>query len=867
MNPFQFAYRLQLNSLWNFFSAQKIVPYLSRLGVDALYLSPILTAKKGSTHCYDMTNPQEVNPELGGEEGFRSLVKEAHKYSMSIVVDVVANHMAASIENPWWRDVLENGPHSRYSSFFDIDWNSPHQELKEKILVPYLPLPFHQVLEQGGIKLNLREEGICIEAGFHRLPCNPELYGRIFQRSSLDPSVYEPLIEIFEQVAQTNSAEEREARAHAVTKGKGFLSKLVVEHSKEVLESLSEINSNQHLLEEFLDRQYFRLEYWQTGFQYTNYRRFFDINELVALRAEEDHVFLSCHKKLFTLLEAGLIDCIRVDHPDGLKDPKKYFRKLREGGCRYLIAEKILEHGEPLRTDWNIEGSVGYEYLNTLLGLFIQRKSVDALTHVYEEFTEQKIDPKRLLFINKREYAAKYMSAEIAAMAKKFCPQEISKEEFSVAVIDFFASFPVYRTYITPADRDKLDDHYIQVAFETFDVHAESISKKLRQFFEDVFLHRKAPQELLYRFQQLSPPIMAKGFEDTHLYQFNRLICLNEVGGFPHEFGSSKEEFHAFNEEGATLFPMRFTTSNTHDTKRSEDVRLRIAALTEFPAEWAQVASLLKRETESLKHGGFPDVNFEYFIFQTLVGIMPLQNKVDQSLPLRVKAYLIKAAREAKKYTNWVNHNENYESAISYYVQTLFKDFTTPFWQALFPLIKRCEESVQHARVSMLILRMGSPGVFELYQGTELPFYALVDPDNRRAVDFPRLEKCFEETKNLTQIPKEHDRKKLFYLTRFAAFRKEHPELFISGEYIPLESSNGIIAFLRNSASSSCIVVARRFFLSSEKEEDFFHLPPEFSEKKWRDLFSKQVHLLASPVRVQEILHENAATVLYSYEH
>lgn len=870
MRSFHSTYRLQITAHWTFYDALAVVPYLASLGFESLYLSPILTAKRGSTHCYDMTNPLMINPDLGGEEGFRALVKAAHAHSMCIIVDVVANHMAASIENPWWRDVLENGSSSRFSSFFDIDWKPPHQELQGKILVPYLPLPFHQVLEEGGIKMNLREEGICIEAGFHRLPCNPELYSRILRRSSLDKGHYREVEQLFDRVKKATTNEEKKVRAQLIAQGKEYIAKMVVEHSQEVIEELREINENKTLLTEFLENQYYRLEYWQTGFQYINYRRFFDINELVALRAEENHVFDLCHKKLLELCNEGLIDGIRVDHPDGLRDPKKYFCRLKEGGCHYLIVEKILERNEPLRKDWTVEGTVGYEYLNTLFGLFVYSKSEQQMTDLYERFLGEKIDPVQLLIRNKREYAAKYMSAEIAAMAKKYTPPGVSKEAFILALIDLFAVFPIYRTYITEKETDLLDRKAIQEAFEQFQQNSDGIPQKIIHFLEEVFFHGNEPRELLYRFQQLSPPIMAKGLEDTHLYQYNRLLSLNEVGGSPHFFGFSVDDFHRQNIDGATHFPMRFTTANTHDTKRSDDVRLRIACLSECPAEWEALVLFLSEEASRYSTGKRIDKNLEYFFYQTLVGIIPCTPmEVHEELVARVTNYMLKAAREAKVYTNWINPDENYERGLAFFVTSLFTDLSTPFWKRLFPFIQKCENAVSQSRISALLLRLGSPGVFELYQGTELPFFALVDPDNRTPVDYEKRRQILEEIQHKTHLPHEHEKRKLAYLTKFLHFRKEHPELFISGEYMPLQCTNdSVIGFLRRGTKGSCMVLARRFFLSdSHYEGALVHLPKEFSQKKWRDLYTKKVHSLEAPFLVKEVIHENPATLLYSYEH
>ncbi len=858
------AYRLQLNQAFTFYDAQKVIPYLANLGIDALYLSPIFSAKRGSTHCYDVTDPNIINPELGGETGFDALVTVAHAHSMKIIVDVVANHMAASIENPWWRDVLENGSSSVFSSFFDINWKPPQKELRGKILVPYLPMPYHEVLESGGIRLTLREEGICVEAGFHRLPCNPELYGRIFQRTSLDESVYRSVLKHLERVKKSTTQDEKKERASAVAQVKHLLSKLVVEHSKEVIETLEIINASQSLLSKFLVEQHYRLEYWQAGFEYINYRRFFDINELVALNAEDEQVFEACHKTLFRLYDAGLIDGLRIDHPDGLRDPKRYFDMLKNRGCRFLLVEKILELDEPLRNSWGVEGTVGYEYLVKLFGLFVHRAHENQLTQIYHAFIEQDLNQEELLYDNKYEYAAKYMASEIAALAHTYSIKGIDAIDLQVVLLHLFAVFPVYRTYFSKEYTEALDEKYMHRAFDLLRRVEHKLIKEVVDEVKSIFLSNGEQKELLYRFQQISPPIMAKGLEDTHLYQYNRLLCLNEVGGAPHVFGTPPEAFHAQNEEVLRHHPLNFTTANTHDTKRSDEVRLRISCISEVPKEWERLIHQLSSDVCGYKGYDSIHKNLEYFFYQTLVGILPTKPPFSKSLVTRIQEYMKKAAREAKEKTNWVIHNTAFEKALSIFIDEVFRKDSSPFFMNLLPFVEKCAEGARRKRISALLLRMGSPGVFECYQGTEIPVFALVDPDNRRQVDFEFLEHSIAQLKNKTTIPSTETEEKLYYFTRFLSFRKKYSSTFIQGGYIPLGiEGDQCIGYIRNSAKCTFLVLATVYTMHDHRPDDPVSIPKKYTEKKWRDLFTKKVHSLKEECSAQDILHGKPATVLF----
>lgn len=511
-----------------------------------------------------------------------------------------------------------------------------------------------------------------------------------------------------------------------------------------------------------LEEQY-ELAYWQEAPQCVNYRRFFDIIGLVALKVEREEVFETYHQFLFRLIQEGKIDGLRIDHPDGLYDPEQYFERLRE---RFpdlpIVIEKILEKDEELPSSWQIQGTVGYEYLNDLLGLFVDSREEEIFTEIYHNFIGEEVDPKELLYEQKREYALLYLDAEIESMCRQF---GVEKEE----LVDSFAKMEVYRTY----------------------------------------KRHGTPFEM--RFQQISPPITAKGLEDTHFYVYNRFAALNEVGGDPSCFGRSIDHFHKKNRERQKKYPHGFITSSTHDTKRSEDVRMRMCAISEIPKIWSKKVKEWSQMTE------FPDPNMEYLFYQTLIGAY----SDDPRLPDRLVAYMIKAAKEGKVLTNWVNPDPNYENMVRHGVLQALDN--KEFMESFLPVWEQCFELGEKNTFAAMTLRLGSPGVFDLYQGTELWDDSLVDPDNRRPVDFGLRARS-------------EDHSKLSYLRKGLQFRKAHVELFLHGEYRPLKTTGEGVAFMRTFEGKEVIVVARRFF--SRGDPVVVSLPKEC---RYRNIFSESV--------------------------
>ena len=744
------VYRLQLTPQFTLSDASAIVPYLRELGIDAVYASPFFEARPGSTHGYDNTSPHRIREELGGEAGLEAFIAMLRECKMGLILDLVANHMAASEHNPWWVDVLMHGPSSDYAHFFDIDWDSHREELKGKVYLPILEGPLMRELEAGKIRLFQVGDHYQIEAGWQRLPLSPQ---------SIDGDPFDCD------------------------------------------------------LKKLLDKQHYRLAFWESGPQNINYRRFFDINDLAALRVEEKDVFDVFHKRVFELLQEGKIQGVRVDHPDGFWEPKIFFNRLREVGANYVVVEKILEREEEIRDDWDVDGTVGYEFLTMLSALFVDSRNEKAFEIIYRTYTETTVDPKQTLFEEKRLFALLYMRSEVDALVHRLFASinhpDFSQEALYEGVVDLLAAFPVYRTYIGVDDNElsEKDDYYIQEAFKNLTTYSKGVDVVALAYLKRWLTLQAGNRDEILRFQQLSAPIMAKGFEDTYLYVYNRFIALNEVGGDPHHFGATVAEFHEANQKRAR----GFLPCSTHDTKRSCDVRMRLSVLSEMPKAWQELL-------DNAPAPAHIDKNVLYFVFQTVVGMWPVEPLTAEEQAIareRLCDYLIKASREAKVHTNWVNHNTHFEHALTSFAREVVAS------EYFLPFIKQIHAYGMLNTYSALILQLGSPGVVDVYQGNELWDYSLVDPDNRRPVDFATRHTLLSQVKHIRDLDAWMENGldgslKLFLTWKGLQCRRTHPELFIDGEYVPLQvtgtHSHHVVAFMRKSGKKRAIVFALRFY-------------------------------------------------------
>jgi (1->4)-alpha-D-glucan 1-alpha-D-glucosylmutase len=790
------TYRVQFRPEFGFDHAAGIADYLARLGISHLYASPYLQAAKGSTHGYDVIDPSRVNEELGGEEAHARFCRRLSEAGLGQVLDVVPNHMAITERgNRWWWDVLENGPSSLYAAYFDVDWEGPQERLRNTVLLPILGDHYGRVLEAGEIRLVREGERFEIHYHDHRMPVAP---------GSLDPDA--------------------------------------------VAAEIAEINADFDRLDELLGRQNYRLAFWRTAGHELDYRRFFDVHTLVGLRAEDDRVFADVHALALRWLQEGVLDGLRIDHPDGLRDPRQYFERLRVAAPEaWIVVEKILEPGEPLPDDWPVAGTTGYDFLNRVGGLFVDPAGEEPLTRFYTELTGEGADwdglvrEKKLLVLNE------LLASDVNRLAEVFLQvceshrrhRDHTRYELRQAIREVVASFPVYRTYVRAEAGvvSEEDVAHVTEAIEAARAHRPDLPPDLFDFFRDILLLkvRGEPEtELVMRFQQLTGPAMAKGVEDTAFYNFHRLVSLNEVGGSPGCFGITPEQFHRDNAAAQARWPAAMLATSTHDTKRSEDVRARISLLSEIPERWAAAVRRWSARNEKHRRDGLPDRpdrNTEYLLYQTLVGAWPLSVE-------RAAAYLEKAAREAKAHTSWTRQDAAYEEALCEFVAAVLGDreFVEDLEGFLAPLIGP-------GRINSLaqtLLKLTAPGVPDIYQGTELWDLSLVDPDNRRPVDYALRRRLLDELeRGLTpgEILARMDEglPKLWVIRQALHLRRRRPELFAG--YHPLKV-DGIhaVAFQRG---DGLIALAPRLVigLGDDWGDTALEMPPG----RWRDELTGEV--------------------------
>ncbi len=732
------TYRVQLRPEFGFDEAAEIAGYLADLGISHLYSSPYLQAARGSTHGYDVIDPTRVNEELGGEEGHARLCAALGEAGLGQVLDVVPNHMAITERsNTWWWDVLENGPSSRYASYFDVDWDPPQARLRNTVLLPILGDHYGRVLEAGEMKLVRRDGKFEIHYHEHRMPVAPSsldtlLAGAARRCGSPDLAF---IADSYGQLPLSTATDrESVARRHRDKEVlAGQLARLCEEKpgvAAAVDAVVEEWNADPDRLDELLQRQNYRPALWRTAGQELDYRRFFDVHTLIGLRTEDEAVLADTHSLIFRWLQEGVLDGVRIDHPDGLRDPKQYFDRLRATAPEaWIVVEKILEPGEPLRESWPVDGTTGYDFLNLAGGLFVDRASERALTDLYTEMTGESPEWAELVREKKLLVLGDLLASDVNRLAEVFLQvcerhrrhRDYTRFELRQAIREAVACFPVYRTYVR-AEAGEVspeapeDIREVEAAIEAAKAHRSDLPPDLFDFFRDLLLLRAGDiadveSELVMRFQQLTGPAMAKGVEDTAFYNYHRLVSLNEVGGSPGAFGISVEELHEACAGNQRRWPAAMLATSTHDTKRSEDVRARISLLSEIPERWGEAVRRWFDHNEKHLRGGSPDRNAQYLLYQTLVGAWPISVE-------RVQAYMEKAAREAKSQTSWTRVNAEYEEALAGFIQDILedRDFVADLEGFVAPLV----EPGRISSLAQTLLKLTSPGSPDFYQGTEL---------------------------------------------------------------------------------------------------------------------------------------------------
>jgi (1->4)-alpha-D-glucan 1-alpha-D-glucosylmutase len=890
------TYRLQFNRDFTFSQAAELVPYLAELGISHCYASPYLRARPGSTHGYDIIDHHHLNPEIGTPEDYDRFVAALHEHGMGQILDVVPNHMGIlGADNAWWLEILENGEASTYAEFFDIDWYPLKDELQGKVLVPVLGNQYGTVLDHGELKLTFdKEKGEFSILYFqHRFPVNPREYPRIlgYQLEVLQQQLgadNESLLELQSLISAFNhlpgreeaAPEKRAERLRDKEIHKRRLAALCAKSAEVtgfIEQNIKKMNGipgdagSFDALHELIKMQAYRLAYWRVAADDINYRRFFDVNDLAALRQENEIVFSQTHEFVLQLLREGKLDGLRIDHPDGLYNPKQYFERLQlgshtaEGEDRaakscYVIAEKILTGDEKLPDAWPIYGTTGYNFSNLVNGLFVDQQSERKLDRIYRAFIGRHANFKELVYECKKLVMDRSLNSELNVLANHLSRIALADRhtcDFTLkslrdALAEIVACFPVYRTYVTEQGLSESDRACINEAVDCAKEKATAAESSVYDFIRAVLLtsqgeghpqfYQRSVIHFAMKFQQYTSALMAKGVEDTSFYRYHRLASLNDVGGDPLRFGVTPEEFHREVLQRGQSWPDEMVATSTHDSKRSEDVRARINVLSEIPLEWHRKVRAwreMNSNKKSLCDGvEGPSSNDEYLFYQTLIGAWPTGGEAQNppgSFVDRMRDYMVKAVREAKEKTSWANQNEDYESTVTKFVNGVLE--SQNFRNDFLPFQRRISHFGMLNSIAQTLIKLTVPGVPDTYQGNELWEFKLVDPDNRRAVNYELRQRGLQQlcelpdksadqtTAFIRELADNMDdgRIKLYVLWKALNLRKKFPELFQRGKYIPLDAASErakhLFAFARRHEDKTLVVAVPRLsaqFLQGE---------------------------------------------------
>jgi (1->4)-alpha-D-glucan 1-alpha-D-glucosylmutase len=897
------TYRLQFNAGFTFDDARAIVGYLDRLGISHCYASSYVKAVPGSTHGYDVADPTRLNPEIGDRDAYDAWIRELRARRMGHILDLVPNHMGiASSANPWWQDVLENGPSSRYASFFDIDWRPLKTELENKVLLPILGDSYGGVLERQEIQLQYEQGAFSLRYFDTMLPISPGTYDRILGvdvERLLDEigdtgagveflSILTAIEHLPNHDAQSETMRVERGREKEVIKRRlaqlTETSPLALAHIDRAVAAMNGVKGDPRSfdrLDALLVEQPYRLAYWRVAAEEINYRRFFDINELAALRMEDPDVFEHAHAFAFELLREGCIDGLRIDHVDGLYDPGDYLERLQSrardvrpdlfenGNHLFLVVEKILGLDEALPA-WPVDGTTGYEFMVRVNGMFVDRGHERAVNEGYERFTRLKAPFREFVYRSKQLILRMSMASELNVLThrlNRLSERNRHYRDFTLNLLihgmrEIIASFPVYRTYVN-GHEDGVSEHdrrYIQHAVKeakrrnprhpsvVFDFIGDLLLKKAGYLTDEA---RTEHLNFIGKFQQVTSPVTAKGIEDTALYAYNRLVSLNDVGGEPDKFGFAPEALHDWLADRAKKWPHALSTSSTHDTKRSEDVRARINVLSELPADWRAAAGrwarINRRARVILDGESYPSRNEEYLFYQTLLGTWPFEQMTDEEehdYLERITAYMLKTMREEKVFTSWLNPSQPHEDAMSRFVKRVLSRDNEAFRRDFLELARRVARFGIYNSLAQLAIKIGAPGVPDFYQGTELWDFSLVDPDNRRPVDYARRASLLDSlpedgaftpqaAADLLGRP-EDDRVKLFATTAMLRSRRANHDVFRDGAYeaLPVEGEQRahVFAFARTLGDRQAIVAVPRLVATLQPDG-----APPLGEGTWGD--------------------------------
>jgi (1->4)-alpha-D-glucan 1-alpha-D-glucosylmutase len=927
------TYRVQFNKDFRFVDCRDIVPYLHTLGIGALYSSPRFRARRGSEHGYDVASPLRVNSELGSDEEFDDLCAKLRHYALGLVLDIVPNHMAASQENPWWMDVLENGPSSPYAHYFDIEWHpaiSKAAFLQEnKVLLPVLGDLYGNVLKRRELPLGIDDTGFFLRYYDRKIPLDPATYTGILDLClecmvNDHPEQREAVADLKEMGSLARSippaaATEAEQIATRLNEGRSLKSRIFelyrdhLQARLSIESALRQISEEPQRLHALLETQSYRLAFWKMAFEEINYRRFFDINDLVCIRVEEEDVFAARHRVIFQLVAEEKVTGLRVDHIDGLFDPEGYLERLHAAaessapdGAAYVVVEKILGREEGLPRHWKTCGTTGYDFLNAVNGVIVDAAGVSGIETAYARFTGITTPFAEICYTRNKQVMRELFSAEVQALghhlgrlaAQDWQARDVPLSEHIAAMVETTACLPIYRTYIRSFELGPVDRKVLTRTLEAARgrTSREDIGEPAFEFLRRVLLLEPASGDaemqtqylkFVMRWQQFTGPVMAKGLEDTAGYVHNSLISINEVGGdsLRQKPPIHVAEFHGFLQGRLRHWPHSMNATSTHDTKRSEDMRARINVLSEIPGEWekclfrwSRVNQPHKAVVDGIK---VPTPGEESLLYQTLLGGWPFDPDEELRFLERVQEFLTKAVREAKVHSGWVRQNQAHEKALLQFVTEVFRPGPDSFRGDFLRFQRKIAWHGALNSLSQLLIKITSPGVPDFYQGSELWDFSMVDPDNRRPVDYQKRIQMLDDLRReqsarprgLLREVQSHwqdGRIKLFLTDRALDFRRVHADLYAEGGYIPLECvgarQTNILAFARKKEGQWCLTVVPRLTtqlapsgrmpLGEAVWQDTALLLPSDAPGEWHDV------LTAEPAAARESTGGNRSLML-----
>jgi (1->4)-alpha-D-glucan 1-alpha-D-glucosylmutase len=911
------TYRLQFNRWFTFAQAREIVPYLRALGVSDVYASPYFQAGPNSLHGYDIIDHNKLNPVVGSQTDYDAWIAELHKHGMGQVLDFVPNHMGiAEPGNKWWADVLENGPSSMYAPYFDIDWRPLKSDLRDKVLLPILTDQYGRVLERGELQVRFEEGAFYLAYQNQKLPIAPGTYRFVLEMTLENLAEYKDeefygefqsiltALEYLPRRTETDPEKiaERAREKEIVKRRLERRCQEAPQVQRAIEKALAQINGRPgdprsfDRLDELLNAQSYRLAFWRVAAEEINYRRFFDVNDLAAIRMELPEVFDAAHQLVVDLVRTGAVTGLRIDHPDGLYLPKEYLDALqrrcakvlgiplpKDGRAVYMIAEKILTGTEKLRSDWPLHGTTGYDFANQVAGVFVDASVEADMTRAFHRFIGHAMHFGHLVYAKKRLVMRLALANEVEVLGnmldrlseKNRWYRDFTFEALARAVRETIACFPVYRTYLAPGQPVSDDDRQVvERAIASAKRRNPAMEESIFNFLRDILLFRfpenldaQAREEHMHfvlKFQQFTGPIMAKGLEDTVFYIYNRLAALNEVGGEPQQFGLSVEAFHERNLDRHRNWPATLLTTSTHDTKRSEDVRARMVAISEIPELWRRSLqrwrTANRRWKKMVNEAEAPDADEEYLLYQALLGTWPIaangtpEQNVGAEFVERIQAYMTKALNEAKLNTSWIQPNEEWLAATRDFVARILEPSAkNKFLPAFLPVAEEIARFGAINSLSQTLLKLTSPGVPDIYQGNETWDFSLVDPDNRRPVDYKRraeMLSCVSSKKPEELLQNWPDgRIKMFLTQQTLQFRNEHPDLFRNGNYLPLrtigEFADCCVSFARQLDQRSIIVIVPRLSsrigfppIGDRWKDTAIELPENLSLERGREIFT-----------------------------